>query len=154
MSIYPLAAPPSRVVRMEEGDERLLAIKGAIHDFVSSSCTTRKKWTEAERGRERRSALRTQSYSHKGSGLDRLLTSSTILTAAWASMAINSVSESTSDSQTVHRMKCWATVKQASRIIRDPHMTSAAGGVRGPLGLATRLRGIFNKTWAVLDLLF
>ncbi len=37
---YPLAAQPSRVVRTEETDDRLLAVKGAIHDFVSSSCTS------------------------------------------------------------------------------------------------------------------
>ncbi len=47
---YPLATPPLRLVRMEEADERLLAVKGAIHDFVSSSCTSGKKGTEAWRG--------------------------------------------------------------------------------------------------------
>ncbi len=52
MPAYPLATPPSRVVRMEEADERLLAVKGAIHDFVSSSCTSGKKGTGAGRGCE------------------------------------------------------------------------------------------------------
>ncbi len=37
---YPLVAPPSRVVWTEETDKRLMAVKGAIHDFVSSSCTS------------------------------------------------------------------------------------------------------------------
>ncbi len=37
---YPLVAPPSRVVWTEETDKRLVAVKGAIHDFVSSSCTS------------------------------------------------------------------------------------------------------------------
>ncbi len=47
MPAYPLATPPSRAVRMEEADERLLAVKGAIHDFVNSSCTSGKKGTGA-----------------------------------------------------------------------------------------------------------
>ncbi len=81
---------PSRVVRMEEADEWLLAVKGAIHDFVSSSCTSGKKGTGAERGCEPRPALRNQSSSREGSGLGGLLTSSPILTAAWASMAVSS----------------------------------------------------------------
>ncbi len=68
---------PSRVVRMEEADEWLLAVKGAIHDFVSSSCTSGKKGTRAERGCEPRPALRNQSSSREGS-------------AAWASMAVSS----------------------------------------------------------------
>ncbi len=90
MPAYPLAAPPSRVVRMEEVDERLLAMKGAIHDFVSSSCTSGKKGTGAEHGCEPRPALRNQSSSREGSGLGGLLTSSPMLTAARASMAVNS----------------------------------------------------------------
>ncbi len=87
MPAYPLAAPTSRVVRMEEADERLLAVKGAIHDFVSSSCTSGKKGTGAERGWEPRPAPRNESSSHEGYSL---LTSSLILTAARASMAISS----------------------------------------------------------------
>ncbi len=90
MPVYPLATPPSRVVRMEEADERLLAMKGAIHDFVSSSCTSGKKGTGAERGCEPRPAPRNQSSSRQGSGLGGLLTSSPILTAARASMAVSS----------------------------------------------------------------
>ncbi len=86
---YPLAAPPSRVVRMEEMDERLLAVKGDIHDFVSSSCTSGKKGTGAERGCEPRPAPRNQSSSREGSGLGGLLTSSPIQ-AIQASMAISS----------------------------------------------------------------
>ncbi len=42
LSTYPLAAPPSMIVRMEEADE-----KGSGHDFVSSSCTSGKKDTSA-----------------------------------------------------------------------------------------------------------
>ncbi len=52
MPTYPLATPPSRVVRTEEADERLLAVKGAIHELVSSSCTSGKKGTGAGRGCE------------------------------------------------------------------------------------------------------
>ncbi len=47
MPTYPLATPPSRVVRTEEAGERLLAVKGAIHKLVSSSCTSGKKGTGA-----------------------------------------------------------------------------------------------------------
>ncbi len=85
-----LATPPSRVVRMEEADERLLAVKGAIHNFVSSSCTSGKKGTGVERGCELRPALRNQSSNCEGSGLGVLLTSSPILTAALAIMAVSS----------------------------------------------------------------
>ncbi len=88
-----------------------------------------------ERGCEPRSAARNQSSSHEGSGLGSLLTSSPILTAARASMAISSGSgaavattpeggspSAPSSSEDVspspdaaigyprmaHRMKCWA----------------------------------------------
>ncbi len=84
---YHLATPP---LRTEEADERLLAVKGAIHDFVSSSCTSGKKGTGVERGCEPRPAPRNQSSSCEGSGLGGLLTSSPILTAARASMTVNS----------------------------------------------------------------
>ncbi len=87
---YPLAAPPSRVVRTEETDEWLLAVKGAIHDFVSSSCTSGKKGTGVGRGCEPRPALRNQSSSREGSGLGGLLTSSPMLAAARASMVVSS----------------------------------------------------------------
>ncbi len=56
---------------MEKADEQLLAVKGAIHDFVSSSCTSGKKGTGGERGYE----------PHQ---------SSSMLTADRASMAISS----------------------------------------------------------------
>ncbi len=90
MPAYPLAAPPSRVVRTEETDERLLAVKGAIHDFVSSSCTSGKKGTGVGRGCEPRPAPRNQSSNHEGSGLGGLLTSSPMLAAARASMTVSS----------------------------------------------------------------
>ncbi len=127
MPAYPLA---------EETDERLLAVKGAIHDFVGSSCISGKKGTGAERGCEPRPAQRNQSSSHEGSGLGGLLTSSPILIAARASMAISSGSgaavattprgaapphlhpqrmyshppmlRSTSYRRMAHRIKCWA----------------------------------------------
>ncbi len=86
MPAYPLAAPPSRVVRTEETDERFLAVKGAIHDFVSSSCTSGKKGTGVGRGCEPRPAPRNQSSNREGSGLGGLLTSSPMLAAARASM--------------------------------------------------------------------
>ncbi len=54
LSTYPLAAPPSMIVRMEEADERLLAEKGSGHDFVSSSCTSGEKDTSAGRSCEPR----------------------------------------------------------------------------------------------------
>ncbi len=90
MPAYPLATPPSRVVRTDEADERLLAVKGAIHELVSSSCTSGKKGTGAERGCEPRPATINQSSSREGSGLGGLLTSSPMLTAARASMAVSS----------------------------------------------------------------
>ncbi len=87
------STPPSRVVRTEgteEADERLPAVKGAIHELVSSSCTSGKKGTRAGRGCEPRPAPRNQSSSCEGSGLGGLLTSSPMLTAARASMAVSS----------------------------------------------------------------
>ncbi len=57
MPAYPLATPPSRVVRTEEADERLLAVKGAIHELVSSSCISGKKGTGAGRGCEPRNQV-------------------------------------------------------------------------------------------------
>ncbi len=65
-------------------------MKGAIHDFVSSSCTSGKKGIRAERHCEPRPAPRNESSSHEGSGLGGLLTSSPMLTAAQASMAVSS----------------------------------------------------------------
>ncbi len=65
-------------------------MKGAIHDFVSSSCTSGKKGTGAGRGCEPRPAPRNQSSSREGSGLGGLVTSSPMLTAARASMAVSS----------------------------------------------------------------
>ncbi len=94
MSVYPLAALPSRVVRMEEGDEQLLAMKGAVHNFVSSSCTSGKKSTRADRGHGLRPALRNQSSSHEGSGLGGLVTSIPTLKATRASIAVSSGSSS------------------------------------------------------------
>ncbi len=93
MPMDPLAAPPSRVVRTE-GDGRAASgreMKGLIHDFVSPSCTSGKKGTRAERGCEPRIALRKPIIqSREGSGLGSMLTSSLILTAARASMAVSS----------------------------------------------------------------
>ncbi len=80
----------SRVVRMEEADEGLLAVKRAIHDLISSSCTSGKKGTGAGHGCEPRPAPRNQSSSREGSGLGGLLTSSPMLKAARASMAVSS----------------------------------------------------------------
>ncbi len=54
---------------MEEGDERLLAEKGDIHHFVSSSCTSGKKGIRVGHGREPRPVPRNQSSSREGSGL-------------------------------------------------------------------------------------
>ncbi len=137
MLAYPLATPPSRVVRIEEADEGLLAVKGAIHDFVSSSCTSGKKGTGAGRGCEPRPAPRNQSSSHEGSGLGGLLTSSPMLTAAlvkhgrqlWVQCGGGNntrggqphrtfilrgrepyplMLRSTSYLQMAHRIKCWA----------------------------------------------
>ncbi len=82
-----------RVVRTEEADEWLLAVKGAIHDFVSSSCTSGKKGTGVGHGCEPRPAPRNQSSNREGSGLGGLLTSSPMLAAARASMAVSSKSD-------------------------------------------------------------
>ncbi len=79
---------------MEEGDERLLAEKGDIHHFVSSSCTSGKKWIRVGHGREPRPVPRNQSSSREGSGLGGVHTSSPMLTAARESMAFNSGSDS------------------------------------------------------------
>jgi len=134
------------VVRTEETDERLLAVKGAIHDVVSSSCISGKKGTGAEHGCEPCPAPRNQSSRCEGLGLGSLLTSSLILAAARASMAISSGSgalvvttpegghpqrihppilRSTSYPRMAHRMKCWASCGTNQRnhpgIGRDIH---------------------------------
>ncbi len=82
--------PGSPAIEGRESDEWLLAVKGTIHRSVSSSCTSGKKCTGAERGCEPRPALKNQSFSREGLGLGRLLTFSPILKAARASMAVNS----------------------------------------------------------------
>ncbi len=131
MPAYPLATPPSRVVRTEEADERLLDVKGAIHKLVSSSCTSGKKGTGAERGCEPCPAPRNQSSSREGSGLGTR--DSRLPGQAWPS-ALGPVRRwrqhprgaalphrhpqrtwthppmlrSTSYLQMEHRMKCWA----------------------------------------------
>lgn len=46
-SVYPLAGPPSRVVRVDELTKQDRAVKGAFCVFVSSSCTSRNKGTWA-----------------------------------------------------------------------------------------------------------
>ncbi len=48
MPVYPKAAPPSRVVRGEELRDLFRAVKGALYDLVSSSCTSGRM---ARRGR-------------------------------------------------------------------------------------------------------
>ncbi len=107
-------------------DERLLTVKGAIHDFVSSLCTSRKKVT----GCEPRTSPRNQPSSREGSGLGNLLTSSPILMAASSGsgaavattpeggsptapsssedVAHSLMLRSTSYPLMAHRMKCWA----------------------------------------------
>lgn len=66
--MYPLAAPSSRVVRVEELAKWDLAVKSAFHDFFSSSCTSGKKCTGAERGYELHSEPRYQLSNRKHSG--------------------------------------------------------------------------------------
>ncbi len=73
MPAYPKAAPPSRVVRGEELQDLFRAMKGAFHDFVSSSCTSGKNGTrggrcEPARDTTERSPPRNHSSSLKGSG--------------------------------------------------------------------------------------
>ncbi len=45
---------------------------------------------------------------------------------------------STSDPLSARRMKRWHAVRRHSRITGEPHRTAAAGGVKGPWGLARR----------------
>ncbi len=73
----------------EDGGDRK-AVKGAVHDFVSSSCTSGKKGTRVGHGCEPRPTPRNQSSNREGSGLGGLLTSSPMLAAARASMAVSS----------------------------------------------------------------
>ncbi len=173
MPAYPLATPPSRVVRTEEADERLLAVKGAIHELVSSSCTSGKKGTGAGRGCEPRPAPRNQSSSREGSGLGGLLTSSPMLTAARASMAVSSGSGAAvattpeggsptapSSSEDVNpspnaaidilstdgapNEMLGAPWDRPAKITREPDGMFAAWGVRGPWGRARR-RGSYSN---------
>ncbi len=137
-----------------------LAVKGAILDFVSSSCTSGKKGTGAERGCEPLPAPRNQSSSCEGSGLGGLLTSSPILTAARASMFwVRCGGGDNTRGGQPHRSipRCcnrhpilgWRTewnagrhVEWTSEITREPDGTFAAWGVRGPWG-RTRRRGSY-----------
>lgn len=89
--MHPLTAPLMSVVRMEEGDEWLLAIKVAVHNYITSSCTSGKKGVESSC--ELRSTLRNQSSSCEHSGVVDVFTSSQMLRAATASMAVNSGSD-------------------------------------------------------------
>lgn len=83
------------IVRTEEVKERLLAIKGGFHNFVTSLCTSEKKGTGAECSCEPQSIPRNQMYSRKCSELGSVFTSNPMLMAAQASMAIRSGSDST-----------------------------------------------------------
>ncbi len=118
MSTYPIAAPPLRVVRTEQTDEWLLAKKGAILNFISSSCTSRKKATGAGPGCEPYPMPRNQSSSCESAGLGGVHTSCPMLAAARESMVVNSRSDSAVaatpevgsptkfSSSEAHRVKC------------------------------------------------
>ncbi len=141
----PLAAPPSRVVRL--GRQK-----------SSSSCTSRKNGTGAGGGRE-------QSPHHEGPGLGGVHASSPMLAAARESTTVNSGSDSavattpkggrpaeSSSSEDdypfprcchrhlfLYRRAEWNAghgVRWHSRITGELHRTAAAGGVKVPWGLA------------------
>ncbi len=52
MSTSPVAVAPSRGSSDGEADEPLLAVKGSVHDFISSLCTSGKKGNWAGCGYE------------------------------------------------------------------------------------------------------
>ncbi|XP_073706369.1 interferon-induced very large GTPase 1-like [Garra rufa] len=64
MSMYPLAAPLSRIVKTEEGDKQLLA----IHDFISSSCISEKKGDKPTRMEDKWTSETVE--KHKGKNKD------------------------------------------------------------------------------------
>ncbi len=131
---------------------------------TSSSCTSGKKGTGAEHGCEPHLTPRNQSSSREGSGLGGLLTSSPILKAARASMAISSgsgaaVATTPEPRRTFilrgrkpiprccdrHPILGWCTewnagcpVGRTSKITRQPDRTFAAWGVRSQWGCTWR----------------
>ncbi len=118
MPAYPLVAPPLRVVRTEETDKQLLAVKGAIHDFVSFSCTSGKQGTGAKRvcdrapltkkllGKSTTSGGRSgvdsvSSWTGAGSGVDSV--------SSWtvAGSGVDSVSSWNGVGPGVDSVSCW-----------------------------------------------
>ncbi len=166
MSTYPVAALPPRVVRMEEADEPLLAVKRGrppLHQLLVHFREERNRgraWSRATaraeepiispRGLRTRRCARLQPRSRGGpestavnSGSD----SATAATPEGCSFAESSSSEddcpstmprSTSDPLSARQMKRWARRETAQQNHREPHRTAAAGGVKGPWGLTRR----------------
>ncbi len=163
MPAYPLAAPPSRVVRTEETDERLLAVKGAILDFVSSSCTSGKKGTGAERRlwaapRSEKPIIQLRGF---GTGRSVDLQPDTDSCPGkhgrqlWVRCGGGDNTRGGQPHRTIprccnrHPILGWRTewnagrhVEWTSEITREPDGTFAAWGVRGPWG-RTRRRGSY-----------
>ncbi len=141
-------------MRTEEGDERLLAVKGPVQDFVSSSCTSGKKSTGADRGCEPRPAPRNQSSSREGSGLKsvdlkpdthgcpgkhgcQLVTipegGSPIESSSSEDDSPSPMLRSTSDPPGVHWIKCWQPREADQRNHLGAEQDDRA--IRGPWGL-------------------
>lgn len=81
-----------KVVRAEESAKSVLPEKGVFHNFVISSCTSRKKGTGGERGSALHSDARNQLSNRTFSGQGRGVHTSLMYTVAQASMAANSAS--------------------------------------------------------------
>ncbi len=86
--VYPLAAPPPRVVREEELAGQFLAVKCAILNLVSSPCTSGKRGTGAGCWEPAQTTSRNQSSNLEGSGHGGSLHSSPTLSAARESIAV------------------------------------------------------------------
>ncbi len=93
-SVYPRAVPPSSEAREDEPLERFLAVKGAVHVPVSSSCTSGKKGTGVGPWEPSQATPRNQSSNLEGSGHGGGLHSSQTLSATRASIATIYGSES------------------------------------------------------------
>ncbi len=156
MSTYPLAAPPSRLVRMGETDEQLPAEKGAVHKLTSSSCTSGKKGTGAGRDHEPRRARDWEvctppARCSRWPGKAR---PSTLGPIRWRPQHPRGaaprifilrgrlpIPRCCYRHLILYRRAEWNAghaVRRHSRITGEPHRTAAAGGVKGPWGLARR----------------
>ncbi len=167
MSTYPVAALPSRVARMEEADEPLLAVKRGrppLHQLLVHFREERNRgraWSRATaraeepiispRGLGTRRCARLQPRSRGGPGKHgRQLwvwfgggrdTRGVQLRRIFILRGRLPIHRCRDRHLILYRRAKWNTghaVRRHSRITGEPHRTAAAGGVKGPWGLTRR----------------